>query len=150
MPPTHPARLRARAPLSILAGAVSLALASSVSLTASAAPAPGPDHDLGPHVRVVDPRMTTDEIEQVAEEIYAQQVDNEMGTDRYSLLFLPGSYGSDDDPLQIKVGYYTEVAGLGASPADVRVNGKIEVYNRCFDGAGAPTTAGTPAPSASR
>ena len=144
MPPTHPARLRARAPLSILAGAVSLALASSVSLTASAAPAPGPDHDLGPHVRVVDPRMTTDEIEQVAEEIYAQQVDNEMGTDRYSLLFLPGSYGSDDDPLQIKVGYYTEVAGLGASPADVRVNGKIEVYNRCFDGAGAPTTAGTP------
>ena len=29
------------------------------------------------------------------------------------------SYGTDAEPLQMKVGYYTEVAGLGASPADV-------------------------------
>ena len=34
--------------------------------------------------------------------------------------------------MQIKVGYYTEVAGLGASPADVTINGKVEVYNRCL------------------
>ena len=36
----------------------------------------------------------------------------------------------------MKVGYYTEVAGLGASPADVMINGKIEVYNRCLDNGG--------------
>ena len=36
----------------------------------------------------------------------------------------------------MKVGYYTEVAGLGASPADVTINGKIEVYNRCLDDGG--------------
>ena len=42
-------------------------------------------------------------------------------------------YGTDAQPLQIKVGYYTEVAGLGASPGDVRINGKVEVRNRCFD-----------------
>ena len=36
-------------------------------------------------------------------------------------------------PCKIKVGYYTEVAGLGASPGDVQINGKIEVNNRCFD-----------------
>ncbi len=44
----------------------------------------------------------------------------------------PGTYGTADDPLQIKVGYYTEVAGLGASPSDVVIDGKVEVYNRCL------------------
>jgi hypothetical protein len=37
-----------------------------------------------------------------------------MGTNRYALLFKPGVYGSGSEPLQMKVGYYTEVAGLGA------------------------------------
>ena len=41
----------------------------------------------------------------------------------------------------MKVGYYTEVAGLGASPTDVTINGKIEVYNRCLDEPGARATA---------
>ena len=36
----------------------------------------------------------------------------------------------------MKVGYYTEVAGLGAAPGDVVVNGKIEVYNRCLGDGG--------------
>ena len=39
-----------------------------------------------------------------------------MGTERWSLLFQPGTYGTDAEPLQIKVGYYTEVAGLGRLP----------------------------------
>jgi hypothetical protein len=30
------------------------------------------------------------------------------------------------------VGYYTEVAGLGASPTDVTINGHVDVYNQCF------------------
>ena len=59
-----------------------------------------------------------------------------MGTNRYALLFKPGVYGTAEQPLQMKVGYYTEVAGLGASPADVTINGKIEVYNRCLDDGG--------------
>ena len=59
-----------------------------------------------------------------------------MGTNRYALLFKPGVYGSPEQPLQLKVGYYTEIAGLGASPADVTINGKIEVYNRCLENGG--------------
>ena len=39
-----------------------------------------------------------------------------MGTERYALLFKPGTYGTAEHPLSIKVGYYTEVAGLGAVP----------------------------------
>ncbi len=55
-----------------------------------------------------------------------------MGTARHAYLFKPGTYGTPEQPLQIKVGYYTEIAGLGASPTDVVINGKVEVYNRCL------------------
>ena len=51
---------------------------------------------------------------------------------RYAFLFKPGTYGTAEQPLQIKVGYYTEISGLGASPTDVVINGKVEVYNRCL------------------
>ncbi|HEX3003823.1 MAG TPA: adenylyl cyclase, partial [Angustibacter sp.] len=64
--------------------------------------------------------------------IAAQQVDDEMGTGRYALLFAPGTYGSPEHPLVFQVGYYTEVAGLGASPGDVVINGHVDVYNRCL------------------
>ena len=77
--------------------------------------------------------MPTAEIRQQADAIWQQQVDAEMSEERWSLLFLPGTYGTPAEPLQIKVGYYTEVAGLGADPSDVVINGKVEVYNRCLD-----------------
>ncbi len=106
------------------------------ALTATAAP-PQKTHptnpDFGPNVIIFDPSMPTSEIQATADAIHAMQVSNEMGAERYSLLFLPGTYGTDEEPLQIKVGYYTEVAGLGASPGDVQINGAIEVYNQCFD-----------------
>ena len=101
--------------------------------TAIAAPS-GPH--FGPNVTIFDPSMPVGEIQATVDAIHARQVDDEMGTNRYSLLFKPGVYGSAEQPLQIKVGYYTEVAGLGASPTDVTINGKIETYNRCLDGGG--------------
>ena len=76
--------------------------------------------------------MAVGDIQATVDAIHALQVDSEMGVGRYALLFKPGTYGTDTEPLQMKVGYYTEVAGLGASPADVVINGKIEVYNRCL------------------
>ena len=89
--------------------------------------------DLGPNTIIFEPSMSVDEIEAVANGIHAQQVDDEMGSNRYALMFMPGVYGTNEDPLQISVGYYTEVIGLGASPKDVVINGKVEVRNRCFD-----------------
>ena len=41
----------------------------------------------------------------------------------------PGTYGSAADPLVFQVGYYTEVAGLGAMPTDTVINGAIDVFN---------------------
>jgi hypothetical protein len=80
--------------------------------------------------------MPVGQIQATVDAINAEQIDAEMGTGRHALLFKPGVYGTATEPLQIKVGYYTEVAGLGASPTDVVINGKIEVYNRCLDNGG--------------
>jgi len=88
--------------------------------------------DFGPNVRVFDPSMPASQIQATVDAIAAEQVDNEMGTQRYALLFKPGVYGTAANPLVFQVGYYTEVAGLGASPNDVTINGHVDVYNRCL------------------
>jgi hypothetical protein len=116
--------------LALLVCALSLLGAPSASAT------PRPATHLGPNVTIIDPSMPTSQIQATLDAIYARQVDDEMGTNRYAVLFKPGVYGSATQPLQIKVGYYTEIAGLGASPTDVQINGKIEVYNRCLDNGG--------------
>ncbi|WP_020144236.1 hypothetical protein [Terracoccus sp. 273MFTsu3.1] len=118
------------------ASAVVVAIAAAVALvgpgSASAAPPPPPAPDLGPNVRVYDPSMSVAAIRASVDAVYAEQVDNEMGASRYTLLFKPGTYGSAADPLIVRVGYYTEVAGLGALPTDVVINGHVDVYNRCL------------------
>ena len=97
---------------------------------AKATPAPAPD--FGANVRIFDPSMPVADIQAEVAAIAAKQVDDEMGTNRYSLLFKPGTYGSAETPLIIQVGYSTEVAGLGASPTDVTINGHVDTYNRCL------------------
>lgn len=109
-----------------------VALMLSTTMTASAQSAP----DFGANVIIFDPSMPVGDIQATVDAIHAQQVNDEMGTNRYALLFKPGVYGTPAQPLQMKVGYYTEVAGLGASPTDVTINGKIEVYNRCLENGG--------------
>ena len=113
--------------------AVVCAAALVVPLAGPAGAAPGEEPEFGSNVFVFDPSMPTSEIQATFDEIWELQRDAEMGSGRYSLLFMPGEYGSVNEPLLGRVGYYTEVAGLGASPGDVQIHGKIESYNRCFD-----------------
>ena len=136
-PPPPRARRHGLA-VAALTGAVLAALLPAGTAVA-APPAPVTAPDLGPNVRVFDPSMPSAQIEAQVAAIAAQQVDNHFGPERYSLLFKPGSYGSAADPLDIQVGYGTEVAGLGLSPSDVVINGHVEVYNRCY-----PTAPGAP------
>jgi hypothetical protein len=111
-----------------------------VALTATGGAAASPDAlrsaaavpDFGSNVLIFDPSMPTSQIQATVDTIADQQVDNEMGSERYTLLFKPGTYGSAANPLIVRVGYYTEVAGLGASPTDVTINGHVDVYNRCL------------------
>src|SRR5437762_11137285 len=107
-------------------GLTSTALAQAGTTHVTAQP------DFGPNVKIFDPSMPTSQIKATVDAIASQQVSNEFGTQRYALLFMPGTYGSVADPLNFQVGYYTEVAGLGSSPSDVTVDGTIDVYNQCF------------------
>ena len=75
--------------------------------------------------------MPQSQIQATVNAIASQQVPNQFGTQRYALLFEPGTYGSAANPLIFQVGYYTEVAGLGASPGDVVINGSVDVFNQC-------------------
>ena len=90
--------------------------------------------DFGPNVVIFDPSMPTSQIQATVDSIANQQVSNQFGTQRYALLFKPGTYGTAADPLNFQVGYYTEVAGLGSSPDDVVINGSVDVYNQCAGG----------------
>ena len=146
-----------RTPLAITAVAALAALAAlAVSLLAVVAPAQAADHgasprpqavaplaaaqptpgqpDLGPNVYVFDPSMPVAQIQATVDAVAAQQLTNQFGTQRYALLFKPGTYGSAAQPLNFQVGYYTEVAGLGLDPGDVVINGSVDVYNQCDAG----------------
>jgi hypothetical protein len=126
--------------------AASVAPAVTAVSAASAAPA-HPRHstvrpaihqagtpDLGPNVYVFTPSMPQSQIQATVDSIASQQVGNQFGTQRYALLFEPGTYGSAADPLFFQVGYYTSVAGLGASPGDVVINGAVDSFNQCSAG----------------
>jgi hypothetical protein len=111
-----------------LVGAVAPAMAS-----ASSGPSP-----FGRNVYVFTPSMSQSAIQSTLNTIATQQVpaSSQFDTDRYAVLFEPGTYGSSTDPLIFQVGYYTQVAGLGAEPGDVTINGAIDVFNQCPSGGG--------------
>src|SRR5579885_1970367 len=107
-------------------------LASSSSTpTPTPTPTSGPPN-FGPNVYIFTPSMSLSQIQSTVNSIANQQVSNQFGTQRYALLFEPGTYGTASNPLNFQVGYYTSVAGLGRSPGDVVINGSIDVYNQCF------------------
>ncbi len=110
--------------------ALGLALLASAGGAARAAALP----NLGPNVVVFTPAMPVSQILATVNALATQQVSNQFGTQRYALLFEPGTYGSAATPLNFQVGFYTTVAGLGQSPGDVVINGSINVYNQCSGG----------------
>ena len=87
--------------------------------------------NFGLNVYIFNPSMPLSQIQTTVDTIATQQIPNQFGTQRYALLFEPGTYGSSTTPLNFQVGYYTSVAGLGQSPGDVVINGSIDVYNQC-------------------
>ena len=76
--------------------------------------------NFGPNVLVFTPTMSTPAMQQQIDQVYAIQRRNEFGPQRNALLFLPGKYKVD-----VPIGFYTEVMGLGASPDDVEIDGNL-------------------------
>ena len=88
--------------------------------------------DFGPNVKIFSASMPQSEIQATVDAIASQQISNQFGTQRYALLFMPGTDASATNPLNFQVGYYTAVAGLGSSPNHVVINGSIDVRNQCL------------------
>jgi len=112
--------------------AVSAGLASQAAVLS--APSLCPDAataTFGPNVCVFTDTMSQAAIQADLDAISTQQVPvgSQFDGQRYAVFFEPGTYGSAADPLVFQVGYYTQVAGLGALPADTVVNGAIDVFN---------------------
>jgi len=114
--------------------AASLALTPIARAATSSTQPRSRQPNFGENVYIFNPSMPLSQIQSTVDSIATQQLSNQFGTQRYALLFEPGTYGSSTTPLNFQVGYYTEVAGLGQSPSDVVINGSIDVYNQCTDG----------------
>jgi hypothetical protein len=85
----------------------------------------------GPNVCVFNDTMSQATIQADLNAIATQQVPvaSQFDSQRYAIFFQPGTYGSASNPLVFQVGYYTEVAGLGAMPQDTVIDGAIDVFN---------------------
>lgn len=116
-----------------LAGAAAAAAAATVAgrvLTHAAPAAAADDPDLGPHVTIFDPSMPRERIQAALDAAFAEQETAQFGSGRYAFLFKPGDYQDID----VNIGYYTHVAGLGLSPDDVDITGWVRVMADWFDG----------------
>lgn len=78
--------------------------------------------NFGPNVMIFDPSIPAARIQQQIDRIYAIQEKSEFGPARYALLFLPGKYRVD-----VPIGFYTQVLGLGATPDAVEIDGNVHV-----------------------
>ena len=74
--------------------------------------------DFGPNVTIFDPATQATTIQARLDTIFTSQESSEFGARRYALLFKPGTYDVD-----ARIGFYTQVSGLGLSPNDVVING---------------------------
>jgi hypothetical protein len=76
----------------------------------------------GENAYVFEPNMDMKEIQTLLDTIYNRQSGkkSEFTRSRYALFFKPGTY-----KLDVKVGYYMQVYGLGESPDDVIIEGAV-------------------------
>ncbi|WP_405464536.1 coagulation factor 5/8 type domain-containing protein [Streptomyces anulatus] len=129
-PPTAPRIRRRTRALGFAALAVAMLMSVPTAQTAfgeevRAVPGGG---DLGPNVHVFDP--STPDIQGKVDEIFKKQESAQFGTDRYALMFKPGTY----DDINAQIGFYTQIAGLGLNPNDTTFNGDVTVDAGWFDG----------------
>jgi len=76
--------------------------------------------NLGPNVLIFNPSMASASIQEQIDKVYAVQQHSEFGSARYAMIFLPGEYHVD-----IPVGFYTQVLGVGSSPDAVHIIGNV-------------------------
>lgn len=85
--------------------------------------------DFGKNVIIMDPSMPSTEIQDKLDVLYKQQESNQFGPERYAVLFKPGVYHN-----KVKLGFYTQLLGLGEHPDDVLLQGGIQVEAAWHEG----------------
>jgi hypothetical protein len=88
---------------SVLA-APAIAAATPSASTVPAAVARSGQPDLGPNVYVFDPSMPQSQIQQTVDAIAARQLTNQFGTERYALLFKPGTLRNGRPAVELRSG----------------------------------------------
>lgn len=76
--------------------------------------------DFGPNVLIFDPSMSQGAMQSQLASVFKRQEHSQFGTNRYAYFFKPGQY-----QLDVNVGFYTQVLGLGLSPDDTRIRGAV-------------------------
>lgn len=102
-------------------------LCALVALAAApaAAQVPVAPPDLGLNVRIFGPATPAATVQSALDSIFAVQESSEFGAGRYAVLLEPGTYDVD-----ARIGFYTQVSGLGLSPDDVVINGGMRADAR--------------------
>jgi hypothetical protein len=102
-----------------------LLLLATLTAAPVAAQSPSAPPDFGPNVTIFDPATPAAAIQARLDTIFASQESSQFGERRYALLFKPGTYDVD-----ARIGFYTQVSGLGLSPDDVVINGGMRADAR--------------------
>jgi len=74
--------------------------------------------DFGPNVLIFDSSMTN--IQNRIDEVFSKQERSQFGSNRVAYLFKPGKYDLD-----VQVGFYMQVLGLGQNPDAVAITGAV-------------------------
>ncbi|GGV34452.1 hypothetical protein GCM10010495_59240 [Kitasatospora herbaricolor] len=98
---------------------------------AHAAPESRRPAGLGANFLVFDPSMGDAAIQAQVDAVFKIQESNQFGSERHVLAFKPGTYNVD-----VNVGFYTHVLGLGESPDDVVIHGHVTSDAQWFEGNG--------------
>ena len=91
--------------------------------------APSGPVDFGPNVFIFDPSMGDAAIQSKIDGIFSIQETNQFGSNRYASFFKPGTYNLD-----VQVGFYMQVLGLGAAPDDVSITGAVRAMAKWNQG----------------
>lgn len=76
--------------------------------------------NFGSNVVIFDPGMAQSTIQAQINTIFNGQQNSQFGNGRFAILFKPGTYNVD-----IPVGFYTQVLGLGALPDQVTITNQV-------------------------
>ena len=70
----------------------------------------------GPNVYVFSAKDSAEQVQKTTDALFAQQEAAQFKNGRYAMFFKPGTYDAE-----VKVGFYTQAAGLGQTPDDTAI-----------------------------